>query len=757
VGTVLTEGSVALLSAAAVVDTGSLVAGRAHSGAARLKLTQPLLLSGSLALESAGFRDADGKLTTSRVQLSGGLDLAGHELRIFGGYAGSVGFNATPASPRYQFVAGDFTWTQAKADAEAKGGHLATAISKEEWDSISRTLGSAVMSKNLFIGGADPDLSGSWQWTTGEPWSFQNWASGQPDAGSERYVLVYGAESPGVWHNVAGDWPGRVDGYILEIEPPDTNSQSAVVAGAFNLRGPGRLAFEWKESLFDEEGADWDKFLLRVSAGELVLPEEVTLDVAGLGQVNFFASKLTNYGTVRIADQGWLKAYNYERVGTAAMELLGQDAKFDKMDLATGEGDESTWSFAHAVKEDGTLWAWGWNEAANGERGILGTGSSAQYVNEPEQVGADTDWKAVFDGSHSFFAIKTDGTLWAWGNNQYANGSNIGILGVGSLEVVVTKPQQVGVDDKWKTVRVGSNGTTGLKTDGSLWAWGDNSEGRLALPSSIPFADAPVRIGLDGDWKALFGNDALYAVKADGSLWTWGTYHDAYGVNDSGLGEERSRSAGVVPEPTRVGEDNGWQSVSGSFVGGHYAVKTDGTLWAWGHNTAGRLGVGVDVETVTVPTQVGEDRDWRAAFLSGDLAVWGRSFGLKSDGSLWSWGYSNEVSPGDHQHVRVPTLVPSDVPWVGLPHHGADGFIGVKSDGTLWRWEWNAPTCTRVGEDTDWAVLAGGGQPDALFLGRILKTDGSLWRFSGYYNQAGTDWVQDTEPVEIKVSIGWNR
>jgi hypothetical protein len=154
--------------------------------------------------------------------------------------------------------------------------------------------------------------------------------------------------------------------------------QAPLGGGTFALTGPGTVAFDWKKSLFDEEGAERDKFRLRVSAGELVLPGDVTLDVAGRGQVSFVASKLTNHGSVRIADQGWLKAYNYMRVGTVGLEVLGQDAVFDKVDLPTSEGDQSTWSSSHTIKQDGTLWAWGWN-GTDGAIGLLGTGSVAQY------------------------------------------------------------------------------------------------------------------------------------------------------------------------------------------------------------------------------------------------------------------------------------------------------------------------------------------------------------------------------------------
>jgi hypothetical protein len=310
VGTLTTSGSAALLSAAAEVDTGSLVAGKTHSGAARLKLTQPLVLSGSLALESAGFRAADGKLTSSWVQLNTGLDLAGHELRIHGGYAGSVSL------------------------------------------------------------------------------------------------------------------------------------QAAVSGGTFALTGPGKLAFDWKESILEEDGADWDKLLLRVSAGEVAVPEDVTLDVAGLGQVRFFATKLSNYGTVRIGEQGWLKVYNYEKVGEKSKEVLGQDAVMDELvsegeDLAEVPFLSSHSGVMFARERDGSHWTWGHNYG-----GQLGVGSPELYVTVPTKIGTDTDWKLLVSAGATF-ARKQDGSLWAWG------GDRGGRLRVASTRKYVTVPTQIGTDTDW--------------------------------------------------------------------------------------------------------------------------------------------------------------------------------------------------------------------------------------------------------------------------------------------------------------------
>ena len=131
------------------------------------------------------------------------------------------------------------------------------------------------------------------------------------------------------------------------------------------------------------------------------------------------------------------------------------------------------------IKTDGTLWAWGDNLF-----GQLGLGEDIEYSNVPIQVGNDTDWKAVTAGGDHTLAIKTDGTLWAWGDNL------LGKLGLGN-QIDRLTPTQVGTDTDWKTVTAGEHHTLAIKTGGNLWAWGANEIGQLGLGDiidhNIPF------------------------------------------------------------------------------------------------------------------------------------------------------------------------------------------------------------------------------------------------------------------------------
>ena len=250
-----------------------------------------------------------------------------------------------------------------------------------------------------------------------------------------------------------------------------------------------------------------------------------------------------------------------------------------------------------AVKTDGTLWSWGRNNL-----GQLGLNNIVNY-SSPKQVGILTTWSKVFGGNYFCHAIKTDGTLWAWGSNS------TGAIGDNST-VNSSSPVQVGALTNWNMAS-GANGfCVAVKTDGTLWAWGTNSSGQLGQNDTVN-RSSPVQVGALTGWSfarpRLNGSTAA-AVKTNGTLWTWGNNFSG----TLGQGDTVNRSS-----PVQVGSLTDWQTVnSGTFC---IATKTDKTLWGWGSNS-GQLGLNDNVGRSS-PVQIGALSIWENVGILADSTL----------------------------------------------------------------------------------------------------------------------------------------
>ncbi|RZK47022.1 MAG: T9SS type A sorting domain-containing protein, partial [Hymenobacter sp.] len=168
-------------------------------------------------------------------------------------------------------------------------------------------------------------------------------------------------------------------------------------------------------------------------------------------------------------------------------------------------------SFSLAVRQDGTLWGWGSND-----QGQLGLGTTASPQKTPTQIGTVTTWKSVSGGGSHTLAVRQDGTLWAWGYN------GLGQLGTGNT-TSLTVPTQIGTATNWQSVAAGSYHSLAVKTDGTLWAWGENDLGELGINSYLAVQPTPTQVGTATNWQSVaVGATHTAAVRADGSLWTWG-------------------------------------------------------------------------------------------------------------------------------------------------------------------------------------------------------------------------------------------
>jgi len=284
-----------------------------------------------------------------------------------------------------------------------------------------------------------------------------------------------------------------------------------------------------------------------------------------------------------------------------------------------------------AVKADGSLWAWGYN--SNGQLGMA-TGS----LRTPTRVGTSNDWAQVSAGGMFSLALKTDGSLWAWGANAK------GQLGLGAGDPGdKAAPTRVGAATDWRVVSAGYDHVLALKTDGSLWAWGANQYGELGQGTAGDTAALPVptMVGTDTDWSVVVAGDgASYALKASGALWSWGNN----AVGQLGLGDTAHRTLPISVDPsahwTAIAAPR-YADVYGSWSEAHaIALRSDGTIWSCGDNEAGQLGI-PRISSSSLFQQVGKATTWRS-LAAGDET----SFAVDSRGTVWAWGIDSEGQLG---------------------------------------------------------------------------------------------------------------
>jgi len=290
----------------------------------------------------------------------------------------------------------------------------------------------------------------------------------------------------------------------------------------------------------------------------------------------------------------------------------------------------TNWQFINtgypaAIKTDGTLWVWG-----RGDSGQLGDNTSNNRSSPVQTVTGGTNWKQVSAGYAAKAAIKTDGTLWGWGRNDS------GQLGNNGGGLISSPIQTITGGTNWKQVACGAYWfTAAIKTDGTLWLWGQNFYGQLGDNTRID-KSSPVQTITGGtNWNQVAcGYRHTAAIKTDGTLWLWG--QNFYGQ----LGDN-TRSSRSSPVQTIAGGTN-WKQVSAGRAA-TAAIKTDGTLWIWGGNSYGELGDNT-ISNKSSPVQtVSGGNSWKqVSYYYQHMAA------IKTDGTLWTWGRNYYGQLGDN-------------------------------------------------------------------------------------------------------------
>jgi alpha-tubulin suppressor-like RCC1 family protein len=405
---------------------------------------------------------------------------------------------------------------------------------------------------------------------------------------------------------------------------------------------------------------------------------------------------------------------------------------------STVAGDTET-AGGCAIRTDGTLWCWGSNID-----GQVGAGLTQSICESPRQIGSATDWAFVAVGPWSTAAVKTTGTLWAWGYN------NSGELGLGHRNSVST-PVQVGLLSDWSKVSIGESFMLAVKTDFSLWSWGgSSSSGVLGSGTSTAKRSSPVQVGSLSDWsQVVCGPRSSCAIKTDGTLWTWG----AGTQNQLGVG-----SLVTLSSPVQIGTDTTWTMVSKGIAYG-MGIK-GGTLWGWGDNATGQLGLGNKTSRST-PVQVGTETNWTYI-----ACAYSDTLGIKGDGSIWNWGTSTDefnFSGTSSPSQRLTSVrIGAETTWSKVDL-GEQGVLALQTDSKLWAW--GRPfggalgivviSPKQLGSGTTWSDIAAGNYHTVA-----TQTDGTLWNWgSNSDGQMGTSgsYAADGLPVKLGAGTTWTK
>ena len=334
----------------------------------------------------------------------------------------------------------------------------------------------------------------------------------------------------------------------------------------------------------------------------------------------------------------------------------------------------------------GTLWNWGTNYYYG-----LGDNTNSDRYSPVQTVAGGIGWKQAGTGKNMGAGIKTDGTLWTWGSNQ------TGCLGDNTVIAKSSPVQTIASGTNWRQLSIGGWFQSGIagqatvmatKTDGSLWGWGRNSYGQIG-DNTTTQRNSPVIVGGTAvagsyNWSQVSTQlSCTAAIKTDGTLWTWGR-------NTDGQLGNNNTSSFSSPVQT-VASGNNWRQVAaGSYTMG--AVKTDGTLWMWGKNNYGQLGNNTTINRSSPIQTIASGNNWKQVSIGGagfpGAAGYTHVAAIKTDGTLWTWGTNNSGQLGNNTTIYYSSpiqTISAGTNWKTVAA-GYMNTLAIKTDGSLWLW-----------------------------------------------------------------------
>jgi alpha-tubulin suppressor-like RCC1 family protein len=344
--------------------------------------------------------------------------------------------------------------------------------------------------------------------------------------------------------------------------------------------------------------------------------------------------------------------------------------------------------------------AWGWGRNNEGQ---IGDNTAATKSSPVSVVGGFTDWCQISAGNQFSLGLRTNGTARAWGDNGQ------GRLGDNTIVNKSSPVSVVGGFTDWCQISAGSLHSLAVRTNGTAWAWGRGTCGMLGDGTTVNKSSPVSVIGIL-DWCQISGGEEFsLAIRQNGTAWAWG-------LNSQGrLGDNT-----IVNKSSPVSVVSGFTDWCQISAGKSHslAIRQNGTAWAWGEGSSGRLGDNTINDKSSPVSVVGGFTDW-CQVSAGSC----HSLGVRTNGTAWAWGDNGEGRLGDNTTVskRSPiSVIGGFTDWCQISA-GESHSLAVRQSGTAWAWgldlngrlgdgntvDQSSPVSV-VGGYTDWWYISAG-------------------------------------------------
>ncbi len=461
---------------------------------------------------------------------------------------------------------------------------------------------------------------------------------------------------------------------------------------------------------------------------------KVTLTPPGPRGIRFSQVSAGRGHTLAVASDGNLYSWGSNDYGQLGDGTITERHEPVQVKKPQGVSQNFTWvqasagyMFSFGLGSDGKLYSWG-----NNLHGYLGDGTTNDRhtpgpVALPPNVPTGFTWNQVAAGSLHALGLGSNGKLYSWGNNLY------GYLGDGTTNdrytpVPVIPPPNVSAGFTWKQISCWGWHSLALGSDNWLYSWGYNGTNELGIGGPTGYQPTPVRVaapqkaGSGFIWvESKMGDYYSLAIGSDGNIYGWG-YGASGNIGNGAVDNE--------PSPTQAFKPSGalpgfvWKQIS-SLSFASLAIGSDGNLYSWGGNANGQLGDNTTIQRntpvkVAAPPNTTSGLTWLQVSAGWDNT----SFGLASDGNLYSWGNNINGQLGDNttseRHIPGLVSLPSTTTVTAVSFGGTPGTnITKNADGT---WSVTTPAHARGKVDTTVSWTLNGQQPDAHLAYRYLDS-----------------------------------